>query len=104
LITLYDEELPKVGEVAYKLNRLWKETARNIDLKNSKETSNKVNEWHKRAINEFERAGFIVEVDMTPIYRDQPPAISIVDRVSKVIFDHEKKAYEVRKSRAKGGH
>lgn len=103
MINLYDEEIPKVGEVAYRLNQLWKETARHINMQNTKETSMKVGEWHKRAIGEFEKAGFIVEVDMTPIYADQPPIVSIVDRVEKVVFDHEKKAYEVKKSRNRGG-
>jgi len=104
MINLYDEELPKVGKAAHTMNELWKETARHIDLRNQKESSQKITEWHKRAIGEFERAGFVVEVDMTPIYADMPPTISIVDRTNKVIFDHEKKGWEVKKSRDKGGH
>jgi hypothetical protein len=103
IINLYDEELPKVGKAAFIMNELWKETARHIDLRNHKESSQKITEWHKRAIGEFEKAGFVVEVDMTPIYMDMPPTISIVDRVNRVIFDHEKKSYEVKKSRNKGG-
>ena len=103
MINLYDEEVKRVGKVAYKANQAWRETARTLDLKNQKDTSTKVGEWHKRTVNEFEAAGFIVEVDVSPIYADMPPSISIVDRTEKVVFDHEKKSYEVKKSRDKGG-
>lgn len=103
IINLYDEELPRVGEVAYSINQLWKETARHLDLFNSKESSIKLGEFHKKAVGAFEKAGFIVEVDITPIYMDQPPSISIVDRVDTIDFDHEKKAHEIKKSRDKGG-
>jgi hypothetical protein len=98
-VNLYDEELPKIGKVAFEVNYKWKELARHIDISNVKETARKINEFHKYAVDAFETIGFVVEVDTTTIYVDQPPTINVVARVNPIIFDHEKKAYEIRKSK-----
>lgn len=103
LVDVLDEEYIAIQKVGYEMQMLWNELARHINIANVKETANKVNEWSKRVEGEYQKIGFLVGVDTTPIYVDQPPTISIFDRVTPTEFDHERKGYEVRKSRDKGG-
>lgn len=103
MVNLYDEELPKIGKVAFEMNKLWKESARRIDLADLKKTSKILGEWHSRVEDEFYKIGFIVEVDVTPIWAARPPEIRIADRVKKEEFDHEKHRAEIIKSREQGG-
>ena len=99
MIDLYDEELPVIGKVAHKLNRIWRDEAHRIDITNLKKTSQILNNYHKRCIDEFLDVGFIVEVDVTQIYGDKPPIISIVERVIYEPLDFDKRAWEVRKAK-----
>lgn len=97
-VNLYDEELPKIGKVSMEVQQKWNDIARHIDISNVKETARKMNEFHKYAVDAFETIGFNVEVDTTTIYVDSPPTISVVSRINPIIFDHEKKAHEIRKA------
>lgn len=97
-VNLYDEELPKIGKVAIEVQQKWNGIARHIDIRNVKETAKKINEFHKYAVDAFATIGFNVEVDTTTIYMDAPPTISVVSRINPIIFDHEKKAHEVKKA------
>lgn len=97
---VYDEETAKIQEVGVNVQRLWRELAPSINLGNTKDTAKKLNEWTKRVESAFERIGFRAAVDVNPIYGDQPPSITILERTTPVDeFDHDRKASEVKKSR-----
>lgn len=99
---LYDEEQLKIYKRGIQVQRRWREIARTIEITNLKDTSKKLNEFHKYAVGEFEKLGFIAEVDVTPIWADKPPTISIIGRTEYHEFDHDRKRYEVRKAKEEG--
>lgn len=100
---VYDEETAKIHEVGVHVQRLWRDVAPTLNLADHRGTAKKLNEWVKVAEGAFERIGFRARVDVNPIYGDQPPGITIVDRVNPIDeFDHEKKEREVRQAREQG--
>lgn len=97
---VYDEETESIRQVGIEVQRQWRELAPKIDLANTKDTARKLNEWTKVVEGAFERIGFRAAVDVNPIYGDQPPGITILERINPISeFDYEKKAAEVKKAR-----
>lgn len=97
LANVYDEEYKKVQAVGWEIQQQWNEIAPHIDIANTRETARKLNEFCKWAEDKMERIGFVALVDVSPIYADQPPSITLMDRIESEHFDHERKAHEVRK-------
>lgn len=98
LVNVYDDEYRDIQKLGATIQTRWRDTARHIDIANNKDTATKVNEFSKWVEGEFEKIGFLVAVDITPIYADRPPSISVLARTNPQEFDHERKAREVRKS------
>jgi hypothetical protein len=104
LVNVYDDEYVKIQEMGIRIQSMWRETARHINIENVKDTANKCNEFSKRVEGMFLEIGFVAAVDTTPIYADKPPTISLLERTKRTgDFDHERKMYEVKQSRARGG-
>lgn len=98
LANVYDEEYKAIQKLGWVIQTRWNDAARHIDIADSKATAKIVNEFSKWAEGEFEKIGFLIAVDTTPIYSDRPPVISLLSRTSgDNEFDHERKAREVRK-------
>jgi hypothetical protein len=99
LANVYEDEYKSIQRLGWEVQQYWNEIARTIDISNLKETSRKINEFSKWTEDKFEKIGFLVLVDPTPIYADRPPTISLVDRTSgNNEFDHEKKRSEIRRN------
>lgn len=104
---IYDEEAAKIKEVGVDLNKKWQWLAKRLPplpLQNEK-ARQAIQIWHDEAVARYHDAGWIVEVDITPALSGlMAPTVSVVDRVQKISgFDFDKKQYEVRKSRERGG-
>jgi hypothetical protein len=103
-VNVYDDEYVKIQELGIRIQSMWRDVARHIDIANVKDTANKCNEFSKRVEGLFLEIGFVAAVDTTPIYGDKPPTISLVERTKRTgDFDHERMMYEVKNTRAKGG-
>lgn len=102
----YDEDAEKVRRVGTDLNNKWNYLARKLDALplNNKIQTQMIQVWHDEAVNRFADAGFVVEVDVTPALAGlAPPTVSVVGKTDVAEFDHEKKAYEIKRSRDIGG-
>jgi hypothetical protein len=98
LVNIYDEDYKRIQEVGWEIQQEWNKIAARLNLGNVKETSMMVNGWAMWVEQQFERIGFVVGVDTTPIYGDRPPQVSLLARTEPEEFDHERKAHEVRRS------
>lgn len=101
----YDEDAERVRKVGIDLNQKWNFVARRLDNPlGSKVQQQMIQVWHDEAVNRYREAGFIVEVDITPALAGiSPPTIAVVGKTEDKPFDHDKKAWEVRRSRSQGG-
>jgi hypothetical protein len=109
---LYDEDQRRIYKVGQDLQEKWNYVAARLDIDpllkrpliHSKKNGKMFALWHEEAIKRYRDIGFIAEIDITPaLAGESPPVISIVDRVEPLVFDFDKKAWEVKKSREKGG-
>jgi hypothetical protein len=99
MIDIYDSELPKIGKVSQDLNTKWNYLARRLDGATGSKLIDAINIFSKEVQGRFQEIGFIAEVNVAPIYMDRPPEITIVDRIVKQEFDHERKGYEIKTGR-----
>lgn len=102
----YDEEQEKIREVGQDLNNKWRFVVSKLpDIPMANDTARRmVERWHSEAVQRYQEIGFIAEVDITPALAGVgTPVISIVSRTEKHAFDHDKKAWEINKSRSQGG-
>lgn len=98
MIDLYDSELPKIGKVSQDLNQKWQYLAKRLEgTRDGKKLVDALNIFSDEVRGRFHQIGLIAEVDVGPCYLDQPPVITIVDRVVKQEFDHEKMGWEIQK-------
>lgn len=67
-------------------------------------TFEKLTRLHKELEGRLGDAGFDAVVDVTPLLDGMPPVVSINGRKEKIAeFDHERKAWEVKKRKEKKG-
>jgi len=102
LSDLYDEEIARIP-------RVWQQLM--AEFSKRPNTKGNLEELAKRANEEFLKIGLIVEVNTLPTLIFDPykneygnPEITILGRIPGTIseFDHEKKGWEVVKSRDRG--
>lgn len=95
---MYDSDVRMIGEVVTALSHKYSKlpnTAPNLE------------KLRDEALTKLAEKGILVEIDVTPCFYGQPPNIDILGKVStddfhKYGLDHEKKGWEVKKSKDRG--
>lgn len=97
MVNLLDRELVAIGKVSHEVavrfsKRTWTSQQTLLAL---------MDELEKYAVDAFQKIGFHVQVDPTPMIANMPPNISIMDRIEQSEFDYDEKKWEVNKAIAR---
>lgn len=98
MVNLYDYEIVAIGQVSHDIankfsKRTWSSGDQVIAL---------MDEIEKYSVDAFQKIGFLVQVDPTPLIANGEPSITIMGRLSESEFDYDRKKWEVLKARDKG--
>lgn len=99
MIDMYDEEIVKVTNLLMEMQNKWGPRPNN--QKNLAEMATEIKD-------RFFKLGFVVDVDLVPCIqvdasgKSFPPEVIVMSRVKDFEFDHEKKGFEVKRSKTRG--
>ena len=89
MIDLTDKEVDRIYETV--------EYVRIKHMDGSDITGEKLHRLHNELEGRLNDLGYVVTVDVTPLFEGLPPTVRIDERIDRKEFDPERKQYEVRK-------
>lgn len=100
----YREDREKIFKVGVIMQRKWDFLTQNrFDLDNPKSNKNVglMQSWAEEAEKRYNEIGFEVTIDITPAMAGQsPPVITIQERITPELTDHERIGFEIKKEDA----
>lgn len=104
MLNVYKEDREAIFKVGVKMQKKWDYLCEHkFNTVNPKATKNVslMQAWAEEAEKRYKEIGFEVTIDITPAMAGiSPPTITIDERVTPELTDHERIGYEIRKEDA----